>query len=310
MIYTLTMSPAIDYVMETSQINVGAVNRSSCEKIFYGGKGINVSCVLANLGVPSTALGFIAGFTGDELERGLKSLGIKCDFCRLEHGFTRINVKLKGGEVTEINGAGPQIREGDVEKLMEKLDRLTDGNVLVLAGSIPPSLPRDTYEVILRRLSGRGIRFVVDAAGELLLNTLKYRPYLIKPNYDELAEIMGKASLTDSEIRDGAKMLQEKGGANVLVTLGGDGAVLLDENGVFHEREAFRGTPVNTVGAGDSTVAGFLAKAASGCADFSEALTFACAAGAATAFSEGLATAEAIDKILTKVKRKADDPHE
>lgn len=292
------MNPAIDYVMDTSRITVGAVNRSSGEKVFYGGKGINVSWVLAALGVESTALGFIAGFTGDELEHGLKSLGIKCDFCRLSVGMTRINVKLRSDKVTEINGAGPHISLFDVEKLMEKLERVKAGDVLVLAGSIPASLPQDTYEMLLRRLNGRGIRFVIDTAGELLLNTLKYRPYLIKPNYDELAEIMEKDELTDTDIRDGAKMLQAMGAQNVLITLGGDGAVLLDENGEFHVREAFRGKAVNTVGAGDSTVAGFLAKAADGCTDFNEILTFSCAAGAATAFSEGLATAEMVERVL------------
>ncbi len=298
MIYTLTMNPAIDYVMDTSRITVGGVNRSSGEKIFYGGKGINVSAVLAALGVESTALGFIAGFTGDELERGIKSLGIKCDFCRLSEGMTRINVKLKGDVVTEINGAGVKISAADVETLSEKLECLTEGDHLVIAGSIPPSLPRNTYEVILARLSGKNIRFVVDAAGELLLNTLKYRPYLIKPNYDELAEIMKKDELTDTDIRDGAKMLQAMGARNVLVTLGGDGAVLLDENGAFHKTAAFRGIPVNTVGAGDSTVAGFLARSVSGCTDYGEILTFACAAGAACAFSEGLATAEMVERVL------------
>ena len=195
MIYTLTLSPAIDYVMDTDGVTVGAVNRSSGEKIFYGGKGINVSAVLAALGIESTALGFIAGFTGDELERGLKGLGIKCDFCRLDHGFTRINVKLKSGQVTEINGAGPMIGDADIACLLAKLDLLTEGDFLVIAGSIPPTLPRDIYEKLLGRLDGKGIRFVVDAAGELLTNTLKYRPYLIKPNYDELCEIMGKPSL-------------------------------------------------------------------------------------------------------------------
>ena len=300
MIYTLTMSPAIDYVMDTDGVTAGAVNRSSGEKIFYGGKGINVSAVLAALGVASTALGFFAGFTGDELERGLKKLGIRCDFCRLAEGFTRINVKLKSGEVTEINGAGPRISDADVEALAKKLDCLTDGDYLVIAGSIPPSLPRDIYEKLLGRLDGKGIRFVVDAAGELLTGTLKHRPYLIKPNYDELCEIMGKKSLTSDGIREGAKMLQSMGAVNVMVTLGGDGALLLDENGVFHERRAFSGTPVNTVGAGDSTVAGFLAKAESGCTDFDELLRFACASGAATAFSEGLATADMIERVLER----------
>ncbi|MBR4933268.1 MAG: 1-phosphofructokinase [Clostridia bacterium] len=298
MIYTLTMSPAIDYVMDTPSIKVGAVNRSSGERIFYGGKGINVSWVLASLGIRSTALGFIAGFTGAELERGLTRQGIKCDFCTLSSGATRINVKLKSSDVTEINGAGPSIGDGDIACLLAKLDLLTEGDFLVIAGSIPPTLPRDTYETLLQHLDGRGIKFVVDATGELLLKTLKYRPYLIKPNYDELCEIMGKPSLTDDEVQDGAVMLQNAGARNVMITLGGKGAVLLDENGVFHKRDAFNIVPVNTVGAGDSTIAGFLAKAVGGCADFDEILRFACAAGAATASAEGLATAEMVERVL------------
>lgn len=299
MIYTLTFNPALDYVMDVDHVSFGGVNRSRGEKIFFGGKGVNVSLVLGELGVMSTALGFIGGFTGDALEMELRNRGVKTDFCRLRYGMTRINVKLRGGEVTEINGAGPLIGEDDMSGLYGKLDSLKVGDTLVIAGSIPSSLPRDTYERIMERLSGRGIRFAVDAEGELLTNSLKYRPFLIKPNVHELSAIEGRELNDKEEILASASRLKADGAENVLVSLGGDGALLLDRDGVSHFRPAFKGIVRNTVGAGDSMLAGFLSAADEG---FERALFVGTAAGGATAFSDGLADREGIEKLLLEVK--------
>ncbi len=295
MIYTLTLNPALDYVMDTGNIRTGKVNRSASESFFIGGKGVNVSLVLAEFGLESTALGFVGGFTGDMLEGTLRSSGVKTDFCHLPSGITRVNVKLRGEDVTEINGAGPCIGEADMEALYSKLLCLTEGDTLVLSGSIPPSLPSDTYEQILSRLSHRGIRFVVDACGELLTSTLKYKPFLIKPNIDELSEITGRPLTRPHDVEDAAGQLQKEGARNVLVTMGKDGAMILDEFGGIHRFSAFKGTQVNSVGAGDSTVAGFLAGTEQG---YTTALLYGCAAGAATAFSEGLAKRDDIFALI------------
>lgn len=299
MIYTLTLNPALDYVMDLPCLKTGEVNRSGGEKLFFGGKGINVSLVLSELGVKSTALGFIAGFTGDALEDALVKTGIRCDFCRLSEGNTRINVKLRGKTVTEINGTGPAVTSADMESLLEKLDALKHGDTLVLAGSIPPTLRSDTYEMILSRLDGRGVRYVVDASGRLLTETLKHRPYLIKPNFHELSEIAGAALLSEEDVIFHAEKLREAGAQNVLVSLGADGAILIDEEGTVRKRRAFRGVQVNSVGAGDSAVAGFLAGVENG---YEGALLFACAAGGASAFSEGLAKREDILKLIEESK--------
>ena len=291
MIYTLTLNPALDYVMHTNGVQAGAVNRSREEMIFFGGKGINVSFVLKELGLASTALGFIGGFTGDALEKEVVSHGVKADFCHLPNLLTRINVKLIGDSVTEINGAGPVITDDDMEMLFKKLDALKEGDTLVLAGSIPQGLAKNTYAAILSRLEGRGVKAVVDTSGEALVEALMHRPYLIKPNRDELSEIAGAALSSEEDVIRYAKKLKEAGAVNVLVSLGADGAILVDEFGKVHTRRAFEGKQINSVGAGDSALAGFLAGAENG---YEHALLLACAAGAATAFSEGLATRKEI----------------
>ncbi len=295
MIYTVTFNPAIDYVMRLPVLRQGETNRAATSDIQFGGKGVNVSCVLRELGVENTALGFIAGFTGEALATHLAERGIRTDFIRLPEGLTRINVKVKTeqeeAQETEINAAGPAIPDTCMDALMAQLDTLAEGDTLVLAGSIPASLPRDTYSRIMERLSRRGIRFVVDAEGTLLTAVLPYRPFLIKPNRAELEGIVGRTLSTDNDLKEAASELQQLGAVNVLVSLGGDGALLLDEHGVCHRKPALPILPVNTVGAGDSMVAGFLAGMEHG---YEYALRLGLACGSATAGSEGLATAEAI----------------
>lgn len=295
MIYTVTFNPAIDYLLHINQLNIGQTNRSQREQIFFGGKGINVSRVLCELNTPNTALGFIAGFTGDELERALLNMGINTDFIRLNSGFTRINVKLKGEYETEINAQGPEIKPDELERLYRKLSNLKNGDILVLAGSIPATLPDNIYEIILKQLSGKKIKTVVDATGDLLLNVLKYRPFLIKPNKSELEQLCQKTLKTDDDIAAAAKELQQKGAQNVLVSLGEKGALLLDEKGKLYRKNAFNITAVNTVGAGDSMVAGFIAGIEKG---YEYALSLGIAAGCATAATADLATKSEIDYFL------------
>ncbi len=297
MVYTLTLNPALDYSMVAENIKVGITNRSESEEISFGGKGINVSYVLSQLGIKNTALGFIAGFTGDFLEKELEKSGINTDFIRLKKGFTRINVKLKGKAETEINAKGPDITDSEIEKLFEKLTKIKPGDTLVLSGSVPKSLPDSIYEQIILKLSDKKIRLVVDATGKLLLNTLKFNPFLIKPNIFELEEIFGKKISTDRDIEESAFKLKSMGAVNVIVSLGSKGALLVDESSDIHRQSAFPVNAVNTVGAGDSMVAGFLA----GCdIDYDYALKLGAAAGAATAASNNLATLENIRKIINK----------
>lgn len=297
MIYTVTFNPAIDYVMHTGILMPGEVNRSSSEEIYYGGKGINVSVVLRSLGIHSTALGFIAGFVGDEIEKGLKKSGINTDFIRLEKGCSRINVKLKSDSETDINAQGPEITEKALNQLYEKLSCLNEGDMLVLAGSIPGSLPKDIYEKIMKSLSGKKIKFVVDATGDLLLNVLSYKPFLIKPNHIELGEIFGRTLCSDSEIAECAKILKERGAENVLVSMAASGSILLDENNRLHRLPAHPGKVINSVGAGDSMVAGFIAGYLRD-GSFETAHKTASAAGSATAFSNGLAGEKEIQSLL------------
>ncbi len=312
MIITVTFNPAIDYVVHLDRLVPASINRARSEEMFFGGKGINVSLILSELGVISTACGFVAGFTGEAIEKGLKNKGILTDFVHLKEGQSRINVKLRAGEETDINGAGPAIPGRAVEELCFCLDCLKDQDTLVLAGSIPSSLPGDTYERILKRLSNdpeRRIRFVVDAAGDLLMKTLPYHPFLIKPNHVELGEIFQRDLTDKEEIIDCAKALQGMGAENVLVSMAERGALLVDKEGGIHEREAVRGSLVNSVGAGDSMVAGFLAALEKnrGSLDFSayeEALLLGTAAGGATAFSEGLADRTLIDQMRMRLERK------
>ena len=301
MIYTVTFNPAIDYVVRLGNpLQPGAVNRAAGEDCVLGGKGINVSGVLAQLGVESVALGFIAGETGAWLERGLTAQGLHTDFIWLENGMTRINVKIKAGQETELNGAGPNIPESAMQALETKLDALQKDDMLILAGSIPACLPQSTYERLLARLQGRGVRAVVDATQDLLLKVLPYKPFLIKPNNHELSEIVGHELTTDDEIVAAAAGLQAQGACNVLVSMAGDGALLLDENGAVHRIGCPKGKVVNSVGAGDSMVAGFVAGYLR-TGDYRYALRLGTACGSATAFSVGLATKEKINELLETI---------
>lgn len=294
MIYTVTFNPALDYVIHVEDLKLGMVNRTAQEAVFYGGKGINVSWVLKNLGVDSVALGFLAGFTGTAIEDGLKKNGIQTDFIRLSEGMSRINIKLKAGEETEINGSGPEIKQEAIAQLFQKLEALQEGDVLVLAGSIPGCLPDDIYEQIMKALEHKKIRIVVDATKDLLKNVLKYHPFLIKPNNHELGEMFEKVLSGDEEIIYYAKELQKAGAVNVLISMAGDGAILVEESGSVHKIGVPKGKVKNSVGAGDSMVAGFLAGYLQ-TEDYEEALKMGTAAGSATAFSEGLAEKELVD---------------
>lgn len=296
MVYTVTFNPAIDYIVHTAEMKLGATNRSDREEMYFGGKGINVSIVLRELGIDSKALGFTAGFTGEAIEKGLADMGIDTDFVRLNNGNSRINVKIKATEETELNGQGPDIDDKAISALFEKLDKLSDGDTLILAGSIPSSLPSDIYQRILERLSCKKIKAVVDATKDLLLNVLKYKPFLVKPNNHELGEMFGVTLKTDEEIEKYARKLQDMGAVNVLISMAGDGAMLIDEFGKMHRCGVCRGTVKNSVGAGDSMVAGFIAGSLQG--DYEYALKLGTAAGGATAFSDGLATKEKISELL------------
>ena len=298
MIYTVTFNPSLDYVVQVDDFAVGEINRTRTESIYPGGKGINVSLVLQNLGLPSVALGFTAGFSGAEIERLLQEAGCRCDFIAAKEGYSRINTKIISGAETALNGQGPQLSEAELAALFNKLRRLTQDDVLVLAGSIPASLPDNIYEQILELLQPVGTRVVVDATGDLLLKVLKYRPFLIKPNHEELGEFFGRGPLlTEEEILAAAQKLQQQGARNVLVSRGANGALLLDENGKLHKQASPKGTLVNSVGAGDSMVAGFLAGYLQ-TQDYDEALRLGVAAGSASAFKAWLATREDVEKIL------------
>ncbi len=299
MIYTVTFNPAIDYVVFLDSLQAGEVNRSKAEAVQFGGKGINVSVMLKRLGVENTALGFVAGFTGEALCGFLQEEGIVTDMIPLADGMTRINVKIKAETETEVNGQGPKIDEAAQNALFAKLDRLQEGDTLILAGSIPNTLPGDIYEQILARLQGKGIRFVVDASKDLLLNCLKYKPFLIKPNHIELGEMFGKALTSDEEILLYAHELQQMGARNVLVSMAGDGAILLDAQGGIHKQPGLSGKVVNSVGAGDSMVAGFAAGVEKG---YDYALKLGTACGAATAFSEGLGEKVLIEELLGQIE--------
>lgn len=300
MIYTVTFNPAIDYVVHTDNMEKGSVNRSNGEEIYFGGKGINVSLVLRELGIPSKALGFVAGFTGKAIEEGVREKGIETDFVHLKNGFSRINVKIKSDDETDLNGQGPDIPTEALSELFEKLETLKDGDTIVLAGSIPNSLPENIYEKILEFFSDRKIKAVVDATKDLLLNVLKYKPFLIKPNNHELGEMFGVELEGNDEIAEYAQKLKEMGAQNVLVSMAGDGAMLLDENGKTHFCGVCKGEVKNSVGAGDSMVAGFIAGSQNG--DYDYALKLGTAAGGATAFSDGLAQKDEIYRLLEQLQ--------
>ena len=299
MIYTVTLNPALDYVVQVNELTIGAINRAETEAVYPGGKGINVSAVLKQLGHESMALGFVAGFTGNQLIRELKEKELKCDFISVERGMTRINIKVKGQRETEINGCGPEVSPVALQVLMIQMERLKPGDVLILSGSIPKTMPKDIYEKLMMRLKGRGVDIVVDTSGEALVGILKYEPFLIKPNHLELGELFETIIESHEDAHVYASKLQEMGARNVLVSMAEKGAVLLTEEGGFYACEAPSGDVKNSVGAGDSLVAGFVA-AYLETGDMEQAFHMGIAAGSASAFSEYLASGRDILEVFRK----------
>ena len=296
MIYTVTVNPAIDYVMHPLTLDMGFTNRSSHEEIYIGGNGINVSTILNELDVPTIALGIVGGFTGTYLVDTLQDEGVICSFVKLDKGFTRINVKLNGIVMSMVNGMGPKVPQKKLDELFERMDRIGEGDTVVLTGSIPATLPDDLYDIIMTRLRGRNIRFVVDAPGNWLMQALPSKPYLIKPNNHEVGRLFNAKPETPAECMPFARILHERGAANVIVSCGKHGSALLDEDGNEHITDVPPCRLVNATGSGDSMVAGFLAKLDQG-ATFGEALRFASACGSATAASKGLAKRETIMRL-------------
>lgn len=302
MIYTVTFNPSLDYIVSVNDFQLGLTNRTDSELILPGGKGINVSTILMNLGIDSTAFGFAAGFTGEEIIREVEAMGIRSDFIKIDSGISRINLKLKNIDGTEINGSGPEISEEKIEELLRKLDILGEGDILVLAGSIPASMPADMYSTIMERLQHKNVTFIVDATKDLLINVLKYKPFLIKPNNHELGELFDVKLTTREEVIPYGKKLQKQGARNVLISMAGEGAVLVAEDGSVYEAPAPKGTLVNAVGAGDSMVAGFTAGWIEK-KDYTHAFYMGVSAGSASAFSEYLATKEEIMDLYEKVSK-------
>lgn len=302
MICTVTFNPSLDYIVDVENFRPGLTNRTSAERILPGGKGINVSLVLMNLGIRNTALGFTAGFTGDEIIRRLQEMGVDSDLISVKNGISRINVKLRSIDGTEINGAGPEISPDKVEELMQKLDRLDRGDVLFLAGSIPSSMPDNMYEKIMERLKEKEVMTVVDATRDLLVKVLKYHPFLVKPNNHELGEIFGVELKTREDVVPYGKKLQEMGAKNVLVSMAGEGAVLIAADGRAYSKPAPRGKLVNSVGAGDSMAAGFMAGWLEK-QDYRHAFYMGLAAGSASAFSENLATGKEIQAVYRQLAK-------
>lgn len=303
MIYTVTLNPSIDYIVRLDKLTSGITNRTTSEEYYYGGKGINVSMVLAELDLDSTAYGFVAGFTGKAIENGIRNDHIITDFIKLKNGISRINIKIKAGEETEINCQGPHIDETELERLLQKIDRISTGDTLILAGSIPNTMPDDVYERMIERIRFKDVRIVVDATKKLLVNSLKYRPFLIKPNRQELSEIFNVEVKTEEDIVHYAKELQKLGARNVLISLGGEGAMLIDENGNKHKAGVLKEKVINTVGSGDSMVAGFVAGYEK-TGDYAYALKLGSVCGNATAFLAGLATKEKINELLEKFEKQ------
>lgn len=299
MIFTVTINPAIDYVVHLDELIGGVTNRSQYEEYFFGGKGINVSAVLKELGLDSIALGFVSGFTGQALEAGLRKNGLCTDFVHAKEGITRINVKIKAKQETEINGQGTKVSENELKALEEKVAKLKDGDILVLSGSIPRLLPQDLYSRLLELAGERNVPAIVDTSGDLLMGALEYRPMLVKPNMEELRGIFGAAISAES----GAQKLQEMGARNVIVSMGGDGALLLSENGEMYHAGVCRGKIQNTVGAGDSMVAGFIAGYLK-TKDYQYALDLGSAAGSATALSPGLAKKDKIAQCFSALRKE------
>ena len=301
MIYTITFNPALDYIVKMEEFNLGHVNRSGNEFVYAGGKGINVSIVLNNLGVKSKALGFIAGFTGDEIERRVRDFGCDTEFIKLSSGMSRINVKIKADVESEINGGGPDISEEALNNLYSQLDKLAEGDILVLAGSVPKTMPTDVYERIMERLKEKGVKFIVDTTGESLLKVLKYNPFLIKPNHHELGDLFGVKLNNKEDVIEYAKKLKNMGAQNVIISMAGDGAVLIDSNGDVTTSNVPKGIVKNSVGAGDSMVAGFIAGYLNS-EKVEEGFKLGVATGSASAFSEGLATKDYVYELLEQVK--------
>lgn len=301
MIYTITFNPALDYIVKMDEFNLGHVNRSGNEFVYAGGKGINVSIVLNNLGVKSKALGFIAGFTGDEIERRVREFGCDTEFIKLSSGMSRINVKIKADVESEINGGGPDISAEALNNLYGQLDKLAEGDILVLAGSVPKTMPTDVYERIMERLQEKNVKFIVDTTGESLLKVLKYNPFLIKPNHHELGDLFGIKLNNKEEVIEYAKKLKNMGAQNVIISMAGDGAVLIDSNGDVTTSNVPKGIVKNSVGAGDSMVAGFIAGYLNS-EKVEDGFKLGVATGSASAFSEGLATKDYVYELLEQVK--------
>lgn len=300
MIYTVTLNPSLDYILNLDNFEAGKTNRSNKEEIYVGGKGINVSIVLKNLGIDTKLLGFSGGFVGKEIERIVNNIGCSCDFINVEEN-SRINIKLKSSEESEINANGPNINTKQIEELYSKLEKLESGDILVLAGSIPSCLPNDTYEKIQDKLKHKNVRIIIDATKELLTNSLKYSPFLIKPNKDELSEIFNVELKTKDDIIFYAKKLKEKGAQNIIISLGKDGAIFIDENENIYSLDAPKGELINSVGAGDSMIAGFI-YGIQKFNDFQKAFEYSVATGSATAFSQWLAEKDTIEKIFNELK--------
>lgn len=300
MIYTITFNPALDYISQVDQFEIGKINRTKTEKILPGGKGLNVSIVLNNLGLESTALGFIAGFTGEELQKRMEEYGIKTDFVKVKQGITRINVKVSSNEETALNGNGPEIAEEEIQELLEKIEKIKKEDIVILAGNVPKCINNNIYEIICVNLERNGVTFIVDATRELLINILKYRPFLIKPNKEELEETFKVKLKTKEDIITYAKKLQLMGAQNVLTSLGGDGAILITSKDEVYFSKAPKGKVVNTVGAGDSMIAGFIAGYEKS-GDIEQAFKMGIATGSASAFSMDLATAEQVDSLLKEI---------
>ena len=299
MIFTVTFNPSLDYIVRVDEMRLGTINRTNYEQLLPGGKGINVSIVLGNLGHPSRALGFSAGVTGAALEKLLADTGVDADLVHVKAGFTRINAKVKAVEETELNGQGPRIAPEDVDALFSKLDVLGQDDTLVISGSVPNTLPSDMYEQVMERLAGRGVRIVVDAERDLLTRVLPYRPFLVKPNNHELGDIFGVTLKTRDEVVPYARRMQEMGAQNVLVSMAEEGGVLVAADGQVYQSPAAQGTVVNSVGAGDSCVAGFLAGLME-TGSYQTAFRMGLAAGSASAFSDHLATRPEVEDLMSR----------
>lgn len=303
MIYTVTFNPSLDYIIRVNHFQTGEINKTYYENILPGGKGINVSIVLSNLGHDSTALGFMAGFTGKEIENRMNNFGCQTDFIQVKNGLSRINVKMKSDNETEINGMGPKITDENIQELFEKLDKLTKEDILVISGSIPSTLPDDIYERIMQHLQDKHIKIIVDATKNLMMNVLKYKPFLIKPNNHELGELFNVTLNMQDEVIPYALKLQEMGAQNVLISMAGQGAVFIDEQKTIHKSPAPKGTVVNSVGAGDSMVAGFISGYLNSDGDYKKAFLKGICAGSASAFSPNLCTKEEVEELLRSLNQ-------